>query len=251
MAQIFKPTANSLARASLVGAVSAPLVIGVGIAMASRSPLNTKVDVPKNQPVPFSHQHHVAELGLDCRYCHTSVEKSASAGIPPTETCMSCHSQIWTNSPLLQPIRDSYETNTPIEWVRVNKAPEFVYFNHSIHVNRGINCNNCHGAVQEMHITWKGNSFQMAWCLECHRAPEKYLYKDKAPENKNHTGRQQVFDLYWKIQTNADLDSRELGLARGESQKTEDKEEVEKGKELINTLSVRKQQLADCWICHR
>lgn len=249
MAQIFKPHANTLARLTLFLALSLPLIIGLAIAAISRSPLNTKVNVPLNQPVPFSHQHHAWELGIDCRYCHTSVEKSAQAGFPATETCMSCHSQIWTNSPLLQPVRDSYETNTPIRWNLVNKVPEFVYFNHSIHIARGINCNQCHGPVQQMHITWKGNAFQMQWCLECHRAPEKYMYKD---ETKPHlTPRQQVFDLYWKVQRGEKLSPRELNLVRGQTARTENRAQVAEGRELVEKYGVKTQQLSDCWVCHR
>jgi hypothetical protein len=177
------------------------------------------------------------------------VEKSASAGVPATETCMSCHSQIWTNSPLLKPVRDSYETNTPIKWNRVNKVPEFVYFNHSIHIARGINCNQCHGPVQNMHITWKGNPFQMVWCLECHRAPEKYIYKDESKPNL--TPREQVFDLYWKYQAGEKLSAREANLIKGKEQFSNDPVEVEKGRKLVNMYGVKVQQLADCSVCHR
>lgn len=249
MPNVFKPSSNTVARASLVAGLAAPVILGLAVAAISRSPLNTKVNVPKNQPVPFSHQHHAWELGIDCRYCHTSVEKSASAGLPATEVCMSCHSQIWQNSPLLQPIRDSYETKTPMKWTLVNKVPEFVYFNHSIHISRGINCNTCHGPVQQMHITWKGNSFQMQWCLECHRAPEKYLYKDEAhPEL---SGRQQVFELYWKIQRNEKLSPREQNLVVNQSIRSEASDDIEKGNELVKKYGVKTQQLGDCSTCHR
>ncbi|MBN9504054.1 MAG: hypothetical protein BGO01_19925 [Armatimonadetes bacterium 55-13] len=248
MPQIFKPATNYLARASLIGGLLAPLVLGYAIAALSRSPANTKVQVPLNQPIPFSHQHHAWELGIDCRYCHTTVEKSPYAGLPPTETCMSCHSQIWTNSPLLEPIRQSYETGTPIKWNLVNKTPEFVYFNHSIHISRGINCNTCHGPVQNMHITFKGNSFQMAWCLQCHRAPERYLYQDEAhPEV---TGRSQVFNLYWKYQAGEELSPRERQILEGEDQGTDNAEMKEKGRALLDKYGVKVQQLADCAVCH-
>lgn len=255
MAQIFKPSANSIARASILGAVSLPLALGLGLAALSRSPANTKVHVPLNQPVPFSHQHHVWELGIDCRYCHTSVEKSGYAGLPSTETCMSCHSQIWTNSPLLEPVRKSYEDGVPIKWNLVNRVPQFVYFNHSIHIARGISCNTCHGAVQQMHITWKGNPFQMAWCLECHRAPERYLYQDKShPEL---SPRQQVFNFYWKIQAGDKLTERELSLERGGMQSSgfnvgasDRRDDLEMGRKLVNTYGVRVNQLSDCAICH-
>lgn len=246
-AQVFRERANTVARLSLVG--GAILVLGGGFALAAftRSPANTKVGVPKDEPVPFSHKHHAWELGIDCRYCHTTVEKSPYPGMPASETCMSCHSQIWTNSPLLEPVRQSYETGTPIHWTRVNPLPEFVYFNHSIHVARGVNCNTCHGPVQEMQITWKGNSFQMAWCLQCHRAPERYLHQ----EDPQRSPRQQVFDLYWRIQADQPLTEREKQLAAGEDPFSDKKEDVEKGKELVKTMGVRVAQLADCSICHR
>jgi hypothetical protein len=250
MSQIFKPYANTIARASLVLGISAPLVIGVSLAALSRSPFNTKVQVPLNQPVPFSHQHHAWELGIDCRYCHTTVERSSYAGIPPTETCMSCHSQIWTNSPLLEPVRTSYETGQPLHWNLVNKTPEFVYFNHSIHIARGINCNNCHGPVQDMQITYKGNQFQMAWCLECHRAPERYMRN--IPGHEHRTPRQQVFDYYWIQQEHStEVDGVTRDIIAGQFKGSDNPVHKAEGRELINKLGVKVQQLADCWICHR
>lgn len=140
-----------------------------------RSPYTTYAGVAKAQPVPFSHQHHVAGLGLDCRYCHTSVETSGFAGIPPTKTCMNCHSQIWTNAPMLEPVRESYRTGKSLVWTRLNDLPDFVYFDHSIHINKGVGCNSCHGPVQKMPLMYAYASLQMEWCLQCHRAPEKNL----------------------------------------------------------------------------
>lgn len=248
-AQIFRPSANSLAQISILGVATVPLLGGLALAALSRSPANTKVNVPLNQPVPFSHQHHSWELGIDCRYCHTSVEKSSNAGFPSTETCMSCHSQIWTQSPLLEPVRQSYETNTPIKWNYVNNIPDFVQFNHSIHVNRGLNCNTCHGPMQDMHITWKGNAFQMAWCLNCHRNPARYLAKAEVP---GHTARQSVFDLYWKVQTvgKAGLDRREQLLINGTYQGHDEPKAVAEGNQLVKDLGIKVQQLADCSVCH-
>jgi len=233
---------------SIVAGGATPVLIGLAAAAYSRSPYNTKVEVPLNQPIPFSHQHHVSELGIDCRYCHTSVEKSSFAGLPPTETCMSCHSQIWTNSPLLEPVRLSYETNTPIEWNKVNTVPEFVNFNHSIHVARGVNCNQCHGPVNDMQITFKGRAFQMQWCLQCHRAPEKYLYKDPQAASP----RQQVFKVYWDLQEKGvtKLPAREQALAKGEEQESNDPHDVASGEAIVKALGVKKQQLADCSVCH-
>lgn len=255
MAQLFKPSANSAAKLSLLGLGMAPWVIFWAGSTISRSPANTKVDIPLNQPVPFSHKHHVEELGIDCRYCHTSVEKGKAAGIPPTETCMSCHSQIWTNSPLLEPVRKSYESGMPITWAngdvgwnQVNKAPEFVYFDHSIHIDRGINCNLCHGPVQKMPITWKGHYFSMSWCLDCHNQPEKHLYKD--PNATNVSPREQVFDLYRKDQNGEALSPREDAILKDDPY-TPSAEELAEGAKLAEQYKVRKQQLADCWTCHR
>jgi hypothetical protein len=246
MPQIFKPAANHYARASLVLGLLAPVIVGYAVAAISRSPANTKLQVPINQPIPFSHQHHVRELGIDCRYCHTAVEVSAEAGFPPTETCMSCHSQIWTNSPLLEPLRKSLETNTPIKWNKVNKVPEFVYFNHSIHISRGLNCNICHGPMQDQHITYKGNSFQMQWCLQCHRDPARYV--GTMETNDPHMSpRQQVFNLYWKIQAGEHLSPAEHTISTGEFTGTKP---TEKSKELLVKYGVKVQQLADCAVCH-
>lgn len=262
MAQVFSPSMNVLSRLSLLAAVAAPfalMVIGSGI---TRSAANTKVNVAIDQPVPFSHEHHINELGIDCRYCHTTVEKSAFAGIPPTQTCMSCHSQIWTNSPLLEPIRKSYASGRPIEaadgsgigWNRVNKVPEFVYFNHSIHIARGINCNHCHGPVQKMQLTFKGKPFFMAWCLECHNNPEKFLYRGKDAEAKGMSPAEQVFQVYRKFETSEEhtWSPREKALADGNGDRYgASKEETDAGEKMIKDLKVKKAQLADCWICHR
>jgi hypothetical protein len=250
MAQIFKPSANSVTAVILLSIGIGVPAVWLALVGLSRSPANTRVGVALNQPVPFSHQHHVTELGIDCRYCHTSVEKSPYAGLPSTETCMSCHSQIWSNSPLLEPVRRSYETGQPIQWNLVNNVPEFVYFNHSIHVARGISCNTCHGAVNYMNITWKGNDFRMAWCLQCHRAPERYIVQ--APED-GRTPRQQVFDLYWKLQTKGinGLEPHEQALARGQWQGTNNAEMVANGKQLVEQYGIQVQQLADCNVCHR
>lgn len=248
-AQVFRERANTVARLSLVGGAIAILGGGFAVAALSRSPANTKVGVAKDQPIPFSHQHHAWELGIDCRYCHPTVEKAAFPGMPSSETCMSCHSQIWTNSPLLEPVRQSYETGTPIKWVQVNKLPEFVYFNHSIHVAKGVNCNTCHGPVQKMQMTFKGRPFQMAWCLECHRAPERFLFSDAT--NPDRTPRQQVFDFYWKVQSGAKLSPREKMLANGEDPISDKPEDIKLGKELVAKRGIRVGQISDCWVCHR
>jgi Cytochrome c7 and related cytochrome c len=173
--QIFPRSANAMSRASLFGAVFVVAALFLLLNELQRSPYITYAGVRKSQPVPFSHQHHVTGLGIDCRYCHTSVETSSFAGIPPTKTCMNCHSQIWTNAAMLDPVRTSYRSGESIQWSRVNQLPDFVYFNHSIHVTKGIGCNDCHGPVDKMPLMYQEASLQMEWCLDCHRAPEKHL----------------------------------------------------------------------------
>ena len=175
MPQIFHRSTNTLSRATIFGAVFiVAALIWVGYAVQG-SPFVTYAGVRKPQPVPFSHQHHVTGLGIDCRYCHTSVETSSFAGIPPTKTCMNCHSQIWTNAQLLEPVRASYRSGESLQWTRVNQLPDFVYFNHSIHIAKGVGCNTCHGPVDTMPLMYQQASLQMEWCLECHRDPGKNL----------------------------------------------------------------------------
>lgn len=135
----------------------------------------TGVDIAKDQPVPFSHKHHVGDDGIDCRYCHQYVETSNFAGIPPTETCMSCHSQLWTNASMLEPVRASWSSGQSLEWIRIYDLPDFVYFNHSIHINKGIGCSTCHGRVDQMPLMRKVNTLYMQWCVNCHRNPEQYI----------------------------------------------------------------------------
>ena len=175
MAQIFHRSANTLARASILGIILFLSVVGAALFKLQRSPYVTGQYVTPPQPIPFSHQHHVTGLGLDCRYCHTSVENSSFAGIPPTKTCMNCHALIWTNAALLDPVRFSFRSGQSIQWNRVHDLPDFVYFNHSIHVNKGVGCYSCHGPVNEMPLMYQENSLQMEWCLNCHREPEKFL----------------------------------------------------------------------------
>jgi hypothetical protein len=173
--QIFHRSTNTISRATIFGAIFIVAVLLWAAIQFQRSPYVTYEGVRKPQPVPFSHQHHVAGLGIDCRYCHTSVETSSFAGIPPTKTCMNCHSQIWTGAPLLEPVRESYRSGKSLVWTRVNDLPDFVYFNHSIHINKGVGCNTCHGQVDRMPLMYQNASLQMEWCLACHRAPEKVL----------------------------------------------------------------------------
>jgi hypothetical protein len=171
MAQVFDRSSNALARASLVLAGLIVIALGVTLDQLQRSPWVTRQGQRAEQPVPFSHMHHVQGLGLQCQYCHTTVEVSSYAGIPPTKTCMNCHAQIWTNANLLEPVRRSWATGESIPWIKVHDLPDYVYFNHSIHVNKGIGCASCHGRVDEMPLMYMENSLQMEWCLNCHRNP--------------------------------------------------------------------------------
>jgi hypothetical protein len=219
MAQIFHHSTNTVARVSIYGSLFVLLVLSFALYGLSESPYYTDVNLAKDQPVPFSHKHHAGELGIDCRYCHTSVEESSFAGLPPTQTCMTCHSQIWTNSSMLEPVRASYRTDKSIEWVRVNALPDFVYFNHSIHVDKGIGCTSCHGPIAEMPLTWKANTLQMSWCLGCHREPEKYV----RPRN-------QVFNPNYPPPA----------------------DQLELGKRLVTEYKIKDvRNLTDCNTCHR
>lgn len=218
MAQVFHRSANVLARASIIGGAAAAAVLALLGAAIYRSPVVTQVNIAKAQPIPFSHQRHVGGNGIDCRYCHTSVEESGVANVPPTETCMTCHSQILADAPMLEPVHESWKSGKPIEWTRVYDLPDFVYFDHSIHVAKGIGCTTCHGNIDEQRLTHKAETLQMAWCLECHRAPEKFI----RPKDK-------IFDVDWEAPEN----------------------QLEIGKQLVQEYKVKVEQLDNCSVCHR
>jgi hypothetical protein len=171
MAQIFHRGANNIAKASIAVAIVLAGVAGYAYTQIARSSYLTNRYLERQQPVQFSHKHHVGDDGIDCRYCHTSVETAASAGMPPTQTCMNCHSQIWSDSPYLEPVRASFRDNKPIEWERVHDLPEYAYFNHSIHIAKGVGCASCHGDIANMPSVYQENTLQMEWCLSCHRDP--------------------------------------------------------------------------------
>jgi hypothetical protein len=175
MPQIFHYSANYWARASILGAGCLVAFVAWAGYEINRGSYETRKMEAREQPVPFSHAHHVGALGIDCRYCHTTVEESSFANIPPTKTCINCHSQIWNTSPTLEPVRASYRTGDSIEWTRVHDLPDFVYFNHSIHVRKGVGCESCHGRVDQMPLTWKANTLEMSWCLDCHRNTQRVL----------------------------------------------------------------------------
>jgi hypothetical protein len=219
MPRVFDRRMNVVARCSLLALPLLLATVGVVAWAVDYSPYLTQQGVAQVQPVPFSHQHHVGGLGIDCRYCHTSVQDSGFAGVPPTKTCMTCHSQIWTNAGLLEPVRESWRTDEPIRWRRVNNLPNYVYFNHSIHVAKGVGCATCHGPVDEMPLMYQAKSLQMSWCLDCHKDPAKYLRP-----------REEVFNLHYKPPA--------------------DQEAF--GKELEKRYHVRPSRaLIDCYTCHR
>jgi Cytochrome c7 and related cytochrome c len=200
MSQIFPPSANSYARGSIIGLVILLGVLGFTLDRLSRSPYVTRADTVREQPVQFSHQHHAGALGIDCRYCHSTVEKAPSAGIPPTKTCMNCHSQIWMTSPYLEIVRASFRDDKPLHWTRVHDLPDFVYFNHSVHVKKGVGCATCHGRVDRMPLMMQKATLQMGWCLDCHKNPAKYVRPREAvvqmdyepPSNQMELGRRLV-----------------------------------------------------------
>jgi hypothetical protein len=217
MPQIFHPSTNTIARAMLFGSLIAAAAGGWAVYEFNRSPYVTEAAVPRSQPVMFSHEHHVSGLGLDCRYCHTSVENSSFAGIPPTKTCMTCHSQIWTNAQLLEPVRASWRTDTPLQWTRVNDLPDFAHFDHAMHIQKGMGCSTCHGQVDQMPLTWKAASLQMEWCLQCHRQPEQFIRP-----------REEVFNMDWRPPA----------------------DQLAMGKKLVEQYHVNKPQMTNCSVCH-
>jgi hypothetical protein len=174
MAQIFHHHANTIAKATILGVLL--LLAGISImAWEVNNSYNVYLGEHLTQPIPFSHRHHVTDDGIDCRFCHVTVETSSFAGIPSTHTCMTCHSKIWVNSPMLEPVRESYISDTSIDWVRVNELPDFVYFDHSIHIAKGIGCTTCHGPIGDMPITYRANTLYMRWCINCHKHPWRYI----------------------------------------------------------------------------
>ncbi|HSO08303.1 MAG TPA: cytochrome c3 family protein [Pelomicrobium sp.] len=215
MAQIFGRGADLKLRLALLGALI--LVAGGVFAWHAGLPGNADAGEPIAQPAPFSHKHHVAEDGIDCRYCHTSVEDSSFAGIPPIHTCMTCHSQLYQDSPMLAPLRAAMRGERTLAWNRVNDLPDFVFFDHGIHVAKGVGCVTCHGRVDRMPLTWRARTLDMQWCLACHRAPERYLRP-----------RERVFDMAWQPQDQPAL-----------------------GRRLVREYGIRVERLTDCSICHR
>ncbi|HEY1381506.1 MAG TPA: cytochrome c3 family protein [Gemmataceae bacterium] len=219
MPQIFHRSFNTISRVTIFGAVFILAFLGWCLAVVARSSYVTNVGITRGQPIPFSHEHHVNGLGIDCRYCHTSVEVSAYPGLPQTKVCMNCHQQIWVGSDVLAPVRESFRTGKPIEWTRVHRLGDFVYFDHSVHVNKGVGCASCHGPVNHMPLMWQHGTLLMEWCLDCHRAPEKYIRP-----------KEYVYDIDW---------------TPGQMGKTQ----AELGPALVEEYHVGK--LIHCSTCHR
>jgi hypothetical protein len=219
MSQIFHRRTNIYSRLSIVALVGVVALLGGVVAMLHLSGYNTNQGMFVEQPIQFSHAHHVGGEGIDCRYCHTSVEESAFANIPPTKTCMNCHSQIWTTAPILEPVRASFRDNKPLHWTRVHDLPDFVYFNHSIHVRKGVGCATCHGRVDKMPLMYQEASLQMNWCVNCHRNPAQYVRP-----------REEVYNMAWERPAN----------------------DPDFGKRLVQQYKIASvEQLTSCSTCHR
>jgi hypothetical protein len=217
MAAIFGPRANLVTNATLLALAALALFAAFLIWGVPQMHYNTQASLTALQPVPFSHQHHVSGLGIDCRYCHSSVEYAPSAGMPPTETCMTCHSQIWTHAAVLEPVRQSFAIGKPLRWTRVYRLPAYVFFNHSIHIAKGVGCNECHGQVEEMPLTRQAKHMYMLFCLNCHTDPAPRLRP-----------RDQVFNMKW--------------------QRTS---ETPPAQALLAAYNIHPEILSDCSICHR
>lgn len=217
MSQVFRPRANTIARLVLCSIAAAPFVILLVHIVLMNTPHFTDQGNMPMQPVPFSHKHHVLEDGIDCRYCHSTVEVSARADVPPTHVCMECHSQLFTHAPLLAPVRASYATGQPLHWQQVNRLPGYVYFDHAVHVKNGIGCTTCHGEVEQMPLMRQAKPLTMGWCKSCHENPGPNL---RPPS--------QIFATEWWPSHN--------------------RQQIER---LIAHYGIDKSHLTDCSTCHR
>lgn len=218
MTQIFSPAADTWLRLFLLASLALTAGGVVMIVGVARSDYVTSADFRPPQPVPFSHRHHAGELGIDCRYCHSSVENGPHAGLPPTATCMTCHSQIWTSASMLAPVRQSLAANKPIAWTRVAKLPDYVFFRHDIHIAKGVGCETCHGRIDTMALTYRAKAFTMEFCLDCHRDPAPNLRPGDA-----------ITAMGWKPQGDA--------RAAGEA--------------IAAHEHIRVGELTHCYVCHR
>ena len=221
MSQVFRPRANAFTKL-ILGGVAVILILGAtALVRLNWGNWNTEEELYVQQPVPFSHEHHVSGLGIDCRYCHSSVEESSSAGMPATHTCMSCHSQLWTQSEMLKPVRESFRTGEPIQWKRIHDLPDYVYFSHEAHTNNGVGCESCHGRVDQMPLMRQTKSLYMQWCLDCHRQPEKHLRPN------------------------------EFIYAFGYADSLSRQAQLRIGRRLVEEYGIQKGRLSNCSICHR
>src|SRR6478609_4878210 len=219
MAQFFKRSANNIARISIGAIVILGGLAFFAYTQIARSSYLTNRYLEKQQTVQFSHKHHVGDDGIDCRYCHQTVETTATAGMPSTQTCMNCHSQLWADSPYLEPVRASFRENKPLQWERVHDLPEYVYFNHSIHVAKGVGCSSCHGQIDTMPAVYQENTLHMEWCLQCHRAPENFIRPKK-----------EIFNMQW---SDGDIDAGERAQLKAD-------------------YHIRsKEMMTSCSVCHR
>ena len=229
MPQIFHRSFNTISRLTIFGAVVILGGLCWFLAVLYRSSYVTETHIAYVQPVPFSHEHHAGQLGIDCRYCHIFVEDSPFAGIPPTKTCMNCHQQIWVGSSMLEPVRESYRRGESIPWERIHNLPGFVYFDHSIHVHKGVGCASCHGRVDQMPLVWQEHTLLMEWCLDCHRRPQDHVRP-----------RDQVFNMTWK---ESDLENPETGNPY---------DQATLGTKLVQELNIRAPDvITSCSTCHR
>ena len=217
MAAIFRPTANLASKVALLVVTAMALIGAVFWWLWPNTDYARHLRSVVEQPVPFSHQHHVAGLGIDCRFCHSAVEVSSNAGLPPTHTCMTCHSQVWTNAALLAPVRNSLANQTPITWHRITDLPDYVYFNHSIHIAKGVGCESCHGEIDTMPLTYKAKTLTMGFCLGCHRDPGPNLRPLSA-----------LYDTAWHRGPNTPSPA-----------------------ELMKLYHIPDRTLTDCSLCHR
>jgi hypothetical protein len=219
MAQIFHRSANTISKVMIFAAVLIAGGLGYLFYAVNQSAYYTYTKVARQQPVPFSHKHHVKDDGIDCRYCHTTVETSGFAGVPTTHTCMTCHSKLWLNSSMLEPVRASFATDVSLQWTRVNAVPDFVYFDHSIHIHKGIGCTTCHGPIGDMPLTYRENTLYMRWCLNCHNHPEQYVRP-----------RADVFRIDY----------------------SPPKDQIAMGQRLVKEYKIKSpKEITDCYVCHR
>lgn len=228
MPQVFARRSNTIAKLSLFGSLFGAVFVLWACITFTRSSYGTDAGVVRVQPVPFSHEHHAGQLGIDCRYCHTTVETSSYAGFPPTKTCMNCHSQIWLGSDVLAPVRDSYKEQKSLRWKRIYNLPGFAYFDHSIHVSKGVGCASCHGRIDQMPLTYQVPSLLMEWCLDCHRHPERHLRP-----------RSEVFRMSWQASDERDADGNPY-------------DQLRLGGKLVKDYRVKgPDEITSCSVCHR